>query len=190
MATLPKMTKAKLLGLIDDLKNNPNDKLRILGDAGIVSMVIVVGTPTAASAVIHGVTSLFGLSAAAHLFGWMAAIGIGGSPLALIVGCASLLGLLAFAITRLVYGGGLAEGRKAELLEKYRSDVKIMEAKEESGSITDMDRTQFILSLRELINKDAIPINDAFKMIELVEQGRIPLSQASSMIQACLATKL
>ena len=189
VAVLQTLSKERLIVLIDNLEKNPNDKFRVLGDVGIVSMT-ATGAPVAAVAAIAGVKSVFGLSAAVHLFGWMSALSITGPSLALVLACASGLGLLAYAITRLIHGGGVAEGRKAELLEKFRDEVKAIDAKERAISITDIDRTRFILSLRELVDADAIPIGSAFRTIELVETGRMPLSQAVSMIKDCLETKL
>lgn len=89
----------------------------------------------------------------------------------------------------MIHGGGLSEGRKLELLQKYREDARSMEAKERSGNINDADRTHFILSMRELIDTDVISPDKAFKLIEQVEQGCIPLSQAFALIQALIAEK-
>lgn len=189
LPVLPKPSKERLIVLIDDLENNPNDKFRVLGEVGVMS-ITATGAHVVSVAAIGGVKSVFGLSAAVHLFGWMSALSITGPSLAFVLACASGLGLLAYAFTRLIHGGGVAEGRKAELLEKYRDDVKAIEAKERALSITDHDRTEFILSLRELIDADAIPIGSAFRIIELVETGRMPISQAVSMIRDCLETKL
>jgi hypothetical protein len=189
VAPLPKVSKDTLLKLIEGLEKRPNDKLRVLGDAGIV-ILPMSGASAASVATIVCIKSVFGLSAAAQLFGWMSALSIAGPSMALILACASSLGLLAYAITRLIHGGGMAEGRKAELLEKYSDQVKAIEAKEQAASVTDVDRTQFILSLREIVDADAIPIGSAFRMIEMVEAGRMPLSQAVSLTKACLETKL
>ena len=41
-----------------------------------------------------------------------------------------------------------------------------------------------------IIDADAIPIDSAFRMIELVEAGRMPLSQAVSLTKDCLETKI
>jgi hypothetical protein len=189
MDRLPKVSKQTLLLLIDQLKEKPDDKFRILSQAGIVS-VTATGAPLLSVVVITGFKSIFGLSAAAHLFGWMPALLVTGPPLVLILACASALGLCAYALTRLIHGGGMAEGRKAELLEKFKDQVKDMEAKERAASITEIDKTGFILSLREIIDADAIPIASAFRMIELVEAGRMPLSQAVSLTKDCLETKI
>lgn len=43
--------------------------------------------------------------------------------------------------------------------------------------------------LGELIDKDVISPDKALKLIEQVEQGRIPLSQALALIQALLQEK-
>ena len=189
MAPLPKVSKQRLLELVDELQERPNDKLRVLGQVGIVS-VTATSAPVASVAAIAGVKSVFGLSAAAHLFGWMPALLITGPSLPLIIACASGLGLFAYAFTRLIHGGGVAEGHKAALLEKYRIQVKDIDAEKRAALVTDVDRTQFVLSLRELIDADAIPIGSAFRMIEMVEAGRMPLSDAVSMSKACLETKL
>jgi hypothetical protein len=92
-------------------------------------------------------------------------------------------------MSRMIHNGGLAEGRARELLQKYREDSQKIKAKEESGNITDADRTQFILSLRELIDKNVISPEKAFKLIEQVEKGGISLYHASALIQALLYEK-
>ncbi len=189
MAPLPKLTKEELRYLIDELEKNPNDKIRVLGQMGIVS-VTATGAPAASVAVIAGVKSVFGLSAAAHLFGWMPALFLTGAALPWVIACASGLGLIAYAFTRLIHGGGAAEGHKAALLEKYRIQIKDIDAEKRAALVTDVDRTQFILSLRELIDADAVPIGSAFRMIEMVETGRLPLSDAVSMSKACMKPKL
>lgn len=187
---MPKPSKASLLKLIDDLEKNPNDRLRVLGDTGIVTLVAAVGTSTLSGAAITGFSSVFGLSAAAKIFGWTATLGFAGPALPVMIGIGSLLSLFAFALTRLIHGGGLAEGRKAELVEAYRKEPKEIEAKERAESNTDDDVTRFVLSLRELVKTNAIPVDSAFRMIELVVSGHMPLSQAVSMTKACLETKL
>jgi len=52
--------------------------------------------------------------------------------------------------------------------------------------ITPSDRNQFITSLRELIEKDAIAPKKAFQLIEAVERGAMPISQAYSLVSAIL----
>lgn len=185
MARKPKVSKDRLLLLIDELEAKPDDKIRILGDVGIVS-ISALGAPLASVAAITGVKSVFGLSVAAKIFGWMPALLLTGPPLALIIGCVSGLGLFAYAFAWLVRSGGSAEGLKVALLEKYRIQVKDIEAAEKATAITDDDRMKFITLLRELINADAIPIASAFRMIEMVETGRMPLSQAIVMSKACM----
>ncbi|MDB5915873.1 MAG: hypothetical protein JWR40_107 [Massilia sp.] len=62
-----------------------------------------------------------------------------------------------------------------------------MTAKEQKENVTDIDRTAFIVSLRELVEKNVIDPERAFRLIEQLERGRISLSQAMGLIEALLA---
>ena len=73
------------------------------------------------------------------------------------MGAAAAGGALAYGVSRLIYDGGLAEGRKAELLQQYRESARSLEAKERANSITEQDKTRFIISTKELIDKDKFP---------------------------------
>ena len=184
MTSSAKVTKAQLLKLIDELENNPSDKVRIMGDAGITIIGAGLGAAAATTlATAAGVTSIAGITTAA---GWVGLTVVAATPVGWIIGCAAMAGAAVYGASRLVRGGGLAEGRKAELLQGYREEARNIEAKERSGRITADDRTRFILSLRELIDKNAIPPTNAFRLIEQVEKGRIPLSQGFALIQGLL----
>ena len=86
----------------------------------------------------------------------------------------------------MIRGGGLSEGRKFELLQRYRDELRTIEMKETSGEITESDRTRFICSMRELIDKNVIPPDIAFRLIEQVEAGSLPISQAIGLLQEAL----
>ncbi len=121
-----------------------------------------------------------------RIAGWLGVTAVSVTPVGWIIGAAAVGGAVAYGVSRIIHDGGLSEGRKRELLQKYKEDAQGIDAKEKSGSITDEDRTEFIISLRELIDKDAISPDKAIKLIEQVEQGRIPLSQAFALVQAIL----
>ncbi len=184
MEKVPKVTKAQLLKLIRELEENPNDKIRIMGDAGITFVGLGLGAAAAGTlATVAGATSIAGLTTAAS---WVGLTVIGATPVGWIVCSAAAAGAAAYGVSRLIRGGGLAEGRKAELLRTYREEAMRAEAKERAGSIQAEDRTRFILLLRELIDKNVIPPINAFRLIEQIEQGRIPLSQGFALIQGLL----
>ena len=187
MSSAGKPTKDQILRMIDDLKKKPDDKVRILGDVGITVVGIGLGAAAAGTlAGAAGVTSIWGLTTVA---GWLGVTAVSATPVGWIIGTAAAGGAVAYGISRMIHGGGLSEGRKLELLQKYKEDARNIEAKERSGSITDKDRTNFTISLRELVDKDAISPDKATKLIEQVEQGRIPLSQAIELVQAILQEK-
>lgn len=185
MTTNSKATKEQLLKMIDQLQKNPDDKVRLLGDTGITIVGAGLGAAAAGTvASAAGATSIFGLTTAASWFGVTA---VAATPVGWIIGCAAVAGAAAYGVSRLVRDGGLAEGRKQELLQQYHEAANNMAAKERAGSITEKDKTAFIIAIRELIDKDVIAPEEATDLIEHVEQGRIPISQAFSMIESLLA---
>lgn len=187
MSPTGKPTKEQLVRMIDELEKNPDDKGRILGDIGITVLGVVSGAAAAGTlASVVGATSVWGLTSAAS---WLGLTAVSATPVGWIIGTAVAGGALAYSVSRMIHGGGLSEGRKLELLQKYREEANFIDAKEISGSISDKDRTAFIISLRELIDKDAISPEKAIKLIEQVEHGRIPISQAIELVQAILREK-
>lgn len=185
MTTNSKATKEQLLKMIDQLQKNPDDKVRLLGDTGITIVGAGLGAAAAGTvASAAGATSIFGLTTAASWFGVTA---VAATPVGWVIGCAAVAGAAAYGVSRLVRDGGLAEGRKLELLQQYHEAANNMEAKERAGSIAEQDKTAFIIAIRELIDKDVIAPEEATDLIEHVEQGRIPLSQAFSMLESLLA---
>ncbi|MDP2903376.1 MAG: hypothetical protein Q8N96_09765 [Methylovulum sp.] len=184
MSTINRPTKEQLLKIIDELEKNPHDKVRILGDAGITLAGAGLGVAAAGTlASAAGVTSIWGLTTAAS---WVGVTAVSATPVGWIIGSAAVAGAVVYGVSRFIYDGGLAEERKLELLRKYKEEARKIEEKERAGSITDEDRTKFIVSIRELIEKNAIATERAQSLIEYVEQGRIPISQAYLLIQKIL----
>jgi hypothetical protein len=168
-------TKDQLLKTIDHLKSNPNDRIRILGDGGITVLGAGLGGGVAGP-----VAAALGGKAAIGLFGWSLAAA---TPIGWIIGGVVAGSAAAYGISRLIRDGAISEGRKKELLQQFTEQLKDIKAKESANSITDADRTNFTISLRELIEKDILPPEDAAKMIAQVAQGIVPLSDALLLVQ-------
>lgn len=184
MSAPTKLTKAQLVKLIDDLERTPEDKGRILGDVGITAIGAGLGAAavgTVAAAV--GATSIFGVTSAA---GWLGLTVVAATPVGWVLGGAAAAGAAAYTVSRLIRNGGMSEGKKAELLNRYREESRKIAVKETAGNIADSDRTSFIIALRDLISKDVIPPDVAFRFIEQVESGSLPISQAFALISELL----
>ena len=179
-----KVTKKQLLKVIDDLQTNPNDRVRILGDLGIGVIGAGLGAAAAGTvAAIAGATSIPVLTTAAS---WVGISALAATPVGWTIGIAAVGGALAYGISRLIHDGGFSEGRKRELLQVYQDRLREIQFKESAEKITPSDRNQFITSLRELIEKDAFAPKKAFQLIEAVECGAMPISQAYSLVSAIL----
>jgi len=184
MSNNPQVTKKQLLKIIDELEKKPHDKIRILGDAGITIVGMGLGAAAAGTlASAAGATSIWGLTTVA---GWLGVTTVAATPVGWVIGTAAAGGAAAYFISRMIHGGGLSEGRKKELLEEYKKSLSIIAAKENTGQITDTDRTNFIISIREIIDKNVVSPDEALKLIEEVEKGHIPLSQAFELIKSLL----
>jgi len=136
---------------------------------------------TAAAAV--GATSIFGVTSVA---GWLGLTVVAATPVGWVLGGAAAAGAAAYSVSRLIRNGGMSEGKKAELLNRYREESRSIAAKEAAGGITDADRTKFIVALRDLISKEVIPPDVAFRFIEQVESGSLPISQGFALISDLL----
>ena len=179
-----KANKDQLLKLIEELTNKPNDRVRSLSEIGITAFGAGLGAAAAGSvAATVGATSIFGITSAA---GWVGLSIVGTTPVGWVLAVAATAGIFVYTLSRWIRSGGRAEGSKAELLTKYREEARIFAAKEEAGNITVSDRIRFIVALRELIANDLIVPDVAFRFIEQVESGRLPISQAFSLISRLL----
>ena len=184
MSSDKKVTKKQLLKVIDELQKSPDDRVRILGDLGISAVGVGLGAAAAGTmATIAGVSSIPVLTTAAS---WLGVSAVAATPIGWILGIAAAGGALAYAISRLIRDGGMSEGRKKELLYVYQERLREILCRESAEQVTCNDRNQFISSLRELIEKEAIAPKKAFQLIEAVERGTIPISEAYSLITAIL----
>lgn len=168
--------------MIDQLEKNPDDKLRILGDAGIT--VVGAGLGLAAAGTL---ASAAGATSLLSLFGYSL---VAATPVGWLVGSALAAGAVAYGVSRVIHDGGMAEGRRKELLIKYREEKNSMEAKERAGDISESDKTRFIIATREIVDKNIISPEDASELIKHVQQGDIPVSQAFLMIETLLGEQL
>lgn len=183
---MPTPSKSELIKMIDDLKTKPNDRVRILGDVGITAVGAGLGGAAGgAIATGLGVGSIPLLTTAASWIGVTLAMS---TPIGWTIAAVAAGGTLAYGASRLIHSGGISEGRKKELRQAFEEDLLDIEAKERAGTVTDVDKEKINLYLRELIQKDVIMPENAIKFIELIEQGKIPLSLAYSLMQAFLKT--
>lgn len=179
-----KVTKKQLLKVIDELQTNPNDRVRILGDLGIG--VVGAGLGAAAAGAIAAIVGTTGIPILTTAASWVGVSALAATPIGWTIGIAAAGGALAYGVSRLIRNGGLSEGRKSELLQAYQARLREIQFKERAETITPSDRNQFITSLRELIEKDAIPPKKAFQLVEAVERGAIPISQAYNLVSVIL----
>lgn len=162
------LTKNQLVKAIEKLEKNPYDKLTILSDLGIG--VVGAGAAGSAVAAFGGTSLLFGLVTVA-------------APVGLVVGGAALGAAALVGVKRILIDGTFNGGKKAELLKQMKEQLTEVEAKEKSHQLDEGDKTQFIILLKEPIQRNLISPEDAQALIEGIESGHLPLSEGIKMVR-------
>ena len=165
------VNKEQILKAIEQLEKNPNDKLGILADIGIG--VVGAGAAGAAVAAFGGTSILFGLVAVAP-------------PVGLVVGGAALGAAALVGAKRIFFDGTFNEGKKAELLQQLKEQLREVETKERASKLGESDKTKFIVSLKEPVRLNLISPKEAQDLMRAVESGQIPIKEAINMVKAII----
>jgi hypothetical protein len=175
------LTKEQLLKAIEQLEQNPTDKVGILADVGIVGVGAVLGAAGAGTlATVAGATSIPVLTTVGS---WVGVTLVGATPIGWVVGTAAAGAAVAYSVSRLVKGSGYDEGKKKQLLTQSKERLKDVEAKEKASSIKDDDKTQFHIFLKEPLRLNLITPKQAQDLITAVESGQLPLKEAYQLVQ-------
>jgi hypothetical protein len=165
------LTKEQILKAIEQLEKNPHDKLGILADIGIG--VVGAGAAGAAVAAFGGTSILFGLIAVAP-------------PVGLVVGGAALGAAALVGAKRIFFDGTFNEGKKAEMLQQLKEQLREVETKERASKLGESDKTKFIVSLKEPVRLNLISPKEAQDLMRAVESGQIPIKEAINMVKAII----
>jgi hypothetical protein len=168
------LTKEQILKAIDNLEKNPDDKLGILADIGIGA----VGAGAAGAAVVA-----FGGSAVPILFG-LIALPVA-APLGMVVGGAALGAAAFVGVKKMMWDNHIAytQGKQAEMLKQLKEQLREVEAKQRISQLGDVDKTNFIVSLKEPVKLNLINPQDAQALINAVQNGQIPVKDAIKMVK-------
>ncbi|MBW4421694.1 MAG: hypothetical protein KME13_21140 [Myxacorys californica WJT36-NPBG1] len=175
MSNNQNLTKEQLLKAIERLERNPDDKVGIFADVGITALgaagaagaAAILGSTTASIPVI---TALTGLSLVAA------------APVGLVAGAAVVGGAAIYGLSRFIKDGGFNEGKRDQLLNEYRDKLKDVQAKERRSEVKQQDITAFYVFLKEPLRLNLISAEDAQQLIQAMESGQIPLSEAYELI--------
>jgi hypothetical protein len=174
--------KQEVLAAIDKLEKHPEDWGGIVAQIGGV-IAGAGGGVASASAVTGalGVTKIFFLTKAASLIGFtlVAATPVGWAVALGVAGGAAGLGLANAAAN-----AGQRQKARDHTLDYLRQQLQIWEDKQRSGSITQVERTQFVIALKKPLEVDLITPEEAGKFIHHVQEGWISISDACKSLEA------
>jgi tetratricopeptide (TPR) repeat protein len=164
-------TKEQVLETIEDVRNNPHDRVDILANIGI-GAVGAAGAGYAASML--GASSLF--------FGLIPVA----APLAVVAGGAILGGAALIGVKRFLFDGTSLEGKREALLVELEKQIREIEAKEQAASLGEDDKYDFHIFLAEPVRLDLISPQDAQKLMLAVEGGQLSLKEAYQLVEDLL----
>lgn len=169
--TRKKLTKEELLKAIEQLENNPDDRINFLTDIGAVG-IGAVGAGAAAFA--------FGGTTTSILFG-LVTIPVA-APIGVIAVGAALGGAALFGAKRFLFDGTSQQGKREEMLRQLKDKLQEIENEERKSTISDEDKTEFYSFLKEPLKLDLISAEESQKLMELVEKGELSLSDAYQLV--------
>ena len=174
--TNKKLSKEELLKAIEQIENNPDDRINFLTDIGAIG-VGAVGAGAAAFA--------FGGTAVPILFG-LITVPVA-APIGVIAGAAALGGAALFGVKRFLIDGTHQEGQREEILRQLKEKLREMETEERKSTIGDNDKNKFYSFLKEPLMLNLISPEDAQRLMELVEKGELSISEAYEAVQDILS---
>lgn len=181
MNEVRQVTKKQFLKAIKALEENPNDRVRILGELGITAAGLAVGSVAAAGiAGAIGVTTIPVVTTAAS---WLGISAVAATPVGWVLGIAAITGSAFYGISRLIRDGAMSEGRKAELLVIYRERVESIKRLEAAQQVAESEKSEFRRLLAELVQKDVIGTDRGIRLVELTESGAMSYADAYGCLQ-------
>ncbi|MBD1907244.1 hypothetical protein NDI37_08325 [Funiculus sociatus GB2-A5] len=177
MSEQQNLTKEQLIKVIEQLEKNPNDRSGILGDVGV----------TALGAAGAGVAAAFFGATTAYIPIIGVTLAVAAAPVTLVAGAAVAGGAAVYGVSRLIKDGGFNEGKRKQLLNEYKEKLREVEAKERQSNFDEHDKTRFYSFLKEPLKHNLISPDDAQQLMQAVEKGHIPLSEAYKLVGQVLS---
>ncbi|MBF0159756.1 MAG: hypothetical protein HQL58_09535 [Magnetococcales bacterium] len=181
-----KPDKEQLLKALHALEKDPNSKEKLFGELGVTIVGGVLGAASAGSlAAAAGVTTITGLTAAAS---WLGITLVAATPVGWVAIAAAAGATLAYGLSKLIGGGASSEAEMRQMREHIKEKIADIERKEQASKVSKQDLTNFEIFLIKPIENDFISSEQARKLIEGVETGRIEISVAYKLVDNILAS--
>ena len=154
-----------------------DDKVGVVGEilataGGVVAGGIAAGSIAAAA----GATTILGSTSIAGVLG---GVFVATTPVGWIAGCAAAGAAIAYGISSLVKSGGRNDRVREELIERFTK--RLSESNLINVDLTDIQRLQ--KSIAEAISLGYMSENDANRIVNLVELGKLKVNIALARVE-------
>ena len=186
---MPRKTKLSVdeyIAALEKMKKSPKDRIGILGKLGATGIGaaggFAVSGPVAAT---FGATTLFGSTWLAAKFGWLVVVT---TPVSWIIGTATLGGVVAYGIARLIYSGGKSDAIKRMNMRDLESRITQLkrQSKRRRGNAK---MVRVIECVQLLVKNKKITQSESTDLLAGIEKGNIPADFVFSKWQEMQNTK-
>jgi len=173
--------KQEILAAIDKLEKHPADWGCIATRIG--GAIVGAGGGGASASTVAGalgVTKIFFLTKAASLIGLTL---VAATPVGWAVALGAAGGAAGFSLANAAANAGQRQKARDHTLNHLRHQLQTWEDKQRSGSITQVERTQFVIALRKPLEANLITPDEAGKLMHHVLEGWVSIPDACKSLE-------
>lgn len=168
------------------IKNNPRDRIGILGEVGIVAIGVTGGVATAGSiAAAAGATTILGSTTLGGLLG---GIFVATTPVGWMFGTAAAGGVIAYGVSRLFKSGNISDERTYQNIIKLEEKIRTLEKEVNKTHNIDEKYSKLASMYIELIDAGLIDETTVKEILEGIQSENINIEVAFQNVQKMLST--
>jgi hypothetical protein len=172
---------------LEKMKNNPRDRIGILGELGVTGLGVTAGIALSGSiAAAAGGATLAGSTTSASILG---GIFVTTTPVGWIVGAALAGGSLAYAASQLVRSGGEFDVRKKITVRELEERIQTMRQEANGSTVHNEKMSKIITSIQYLVSNLYIEQDKATELLAAIEKKSISVDEAFELLEAIAKEK-
>ena len=185
---MKKLTIDEYVRALEKMKQNPRDRVGILGELGVTGLGVTAGfVASGAVAATFGAATLAGSTTLGSILG---GIFVTTTPVGWIVGTAMAGGALAYTAGKLIRSGGKCDMLKKISIRELEQRINSMRREAQSTPAYDEKISKVITSIQYLISNSQMGQDKATEILEAIEKKRLSVDEAFELLQAIVTEKL
>lgn len=175
------------IAALEKMKKSRRDRIGILGELGVTGLGVAGGiAASGAAAAAAGAATIFGSTTLASIFGGVL---VTTTPVGWVIGSAMAGGALAYAVAKLVRGGGKYDALKQVSIRELEERIQLLRKKARWSLRREPKVRKIIDGLELLVANAHISQDKATALLEAIEKKHLRPAEAFNWIQALIEEK-